>query len=372
MAYHIEKGTGVPAYMQLYRALRHDITGGVIRCGEKLPSRRTLAGDTGTSVITVDHALELLLDEGYISARARSGYYCIYKGDGFTPADTDGYSAAVGDDAEETSDDERGHFWGPEELFPFPTLARTMRRVLTSYGERIMVKSPNAGVPELRKAIVSYLARSRGMTVRPEQVVIGSGSEYMYSLIVQMLGKDRLYGLEDPSYDKIRRVYEACGAATEMLPMGSHGIRSRALAAAKADVLHITPFHSYPSGVTADASKRHEYIRWALQRDAVIVEDDMDSEFSLSAKAEDTLFSLEPQRTVIYMNTFSRTIAPSIRSGYMVLPAERAADMREKIDFYSCTVPVFEQYVIAECLTDGDFERHISRVRRHIRQQSLA
>lgn len=371
MKYYIDKTSSAPAYLQIYKELRKDITSGIYQYGDRLPSKRTLAEDTGTSVITTDHAFQLLLEEGYVDAKERSGYYCIYK---------EGENLPVGDQAEDVADengplrtftpeqDTADSYWNPPEDFPFSIFAKTMRRVLSQYGEKILIKSPNFGIPELRQAIAAYLARSRGILVHPEQVVIGSGSEYMYSLIVQMLGRDKLYGLENPSYHQIQKVYEACGAKTELLDMGSHGIRSSALRTSDAQVLHITPFHSYPSGVTADASKRSQYIRWAQKRKAVIIEDDMDSEFTMSTKAEDTLFSLEPRHTVIYMNTFSRTIAPSIRSGYMVLPSDRADALKEKISFYSCTVPVFEQYVLTEFIRSGDFERHINRVRRKLRK----
>ncbi|MFR1758460.1 MAG: PLP-dependent aminotransferase family protein [Christensenellaceae bacterium] len=253
--------------------------------------------------------------------------------------------------------------------FPFGVLARTMRRVLTDYGQRILVKPPNSGCLQLREAICRYLARSRGIAVRPEQVVIGSGAEYLYSLIVQLLGERRVYAVEHPCYDKIRRVYLANGVTCDLLRLGADGILSEELERTKATVLHVTPFNSYPSRITASASKRMEYIRWAQRRDAMIVEDDFDSEFTVSTKAADTLFSLEPERTVIYLNTFSQTIAPSMRVGYMVLPAQWVEPFGRALGFYSCTVPVFEQYVLSELIDSGDFERHINRVRRARRRQ---
>ena len=207
--------------------------------------------------------------------------------------------------------------------------------------------------------------------VLPEQIVIGSGSEYLYNLIVQMLGRDRVFALEDPSYEKIRLVYEASGVQCRMIPMDREGVRLGALGRTEASVLHVTPFNSYPSGITATASRRAGYIRWAAGKDRFIIEDDFDSEFSMSTKAEDTLFSLEPLKSVIYMNTFTRTISPAVRVGYMVLPAELSTAMQEKISFYSCTVPVFTQHMLAELIRSGDFERHINRVRRR-RRQALA
>ena len=243
-----------------------------------------------------------------------------------------------------------------------------MRNVISKYNERILLKSPNQGCLELRQAISEYLSRGKGIYITPDRIIIGSGAEYLYGLIVQLLGRDKIYALEDPSYEKIHSVYKANGAECEFLKLGKNGILSSELNSAKASVLHVTPFRSYPSGVTANASKRNEYIIWAKMRNGYIIEDDFDSEFTVSTKNEDTVFSLDPNRRVIYINTFSKTIAPSMRIGYMVLPEELCGIFEEKIGFYSCTVPVFEQYVLAEFINNGDFERHINRVRRKRRQ----
>lgn len=381
--YKVDKEKKEPAYLQLYTQLREDITNGTYRYGDVLPSKRQLAEDTDTSVITVEHAYALLIDEGYLESRERSGYYVIYReGDAFPVADQsdrlDSNRTVMSkenrrsEQASAAATDEKTYvprFPEARECFSFSAYAKIMRRVLSQYGERILVKSPSFGVPELRTAISSYLARSRGIRVSPEQIVIGSGSEYLYSLLVQMLGRDKLYGIEDPSYKRIRLVYEANGASVDPLKMGHNGILSSELKRTEADVLHITPFHSYPTGITADASKRAEYIRWAEEHRALIIEDDVDSEFTMSAKAEDTVFSLEPDHTVIYLNTFSRTISASMRMSYMVLPAALSEELKAKIAFYSCSVPVYDQYVVAEFITSGDFERHINRVRRLLRKR---
>ena len=378
--YSINPELRQPAYLQLYNQIREDITNGICPFQSKLPSKRYLASETGTSVITVQHAYDLLADEGYIEYRERSGYYVIYKENELFPvasaaddfSSSDGAASEPVDAAElhEISDIPiRGPIVTPEqEQFPFNTLARKARKVLSEYGESLLVRSPNSGTVLLREAIAQYLARSRRMNVAPDQIVIGSGSEYLYNLIVQILGRERTFALEDPSYEKIRLVYEASGVHCEMLPMDREGVRLGALRRSDASVLHVTPFNSYPSGITATASRRAGYIKWASSEDRYIIEDDFDSEFSMSTKAENTLFSLEPQRSVIYMNTFTRTISPAVRVGYMVLPAERSAAMKEKISIYSCTVPVFTQHLLAELIRSGDFERHINRVRRRRRQ----
>ena len=356
MNYNIEKQNGVPAYLQLYTQLRADIVAGVYPFGARLPSKRLLAAELELSVVTAEHAYALLCEEGYAEARERSGFFVLYRAsDGFAPA-----AAPLRRSPQTRHSD--------TVVFPFSVLARTMRAVLSDYGEGVLLRSPNEGCGELRSALAAYLGRSRGIHVASSQIVIGSGAEYLYGLLVQLLGRERIFALESPSYNKIRLVYEANGVVCDMLPLGPEGIVSQALQATRATVLHVTPFHSFPSGVTASPSKRREYIRWALRRDGYLVEDDFDSEFTVSTKAEDTVFSLAPDGPVIYLNTFSKTIAPAIRVGYMVLPRALAASFQARLGFYSCTVPVFEQLVLARFIDSGDFERHINRVRRSNRR----
>lgn len=358
MKNYIDPNSSKPAYLQLYERLRDDITSGAFAYGTKLPSKRLLAEETGVSVITVEHSYAILADEGYIEARPRSGYFTIYRERDFLS------SAHV-----PTAPTRKIPAHHGKTEFPFSVLARTMRKVLTDYGQDILSKSPNHGCAELRGAIAAYLARSHGITVRPEQVIIGSGAEYLYTLIAQLLGKDHIFALEDPSYDKIRRVYQAGGVTCDLLKLGHDGIRSAELERTEATILHITPFNSYPSGITATASKRKEYLLWAKKRQGYIVEDNYDSELTVSTKQEDPLFSRDDTDCVLYLNTFSKTIAPSIRVGYMLLPESLLARFEETLGFYSCTVPLFEQYVLAELINSGDFERHINRVRRARRKE---
>lgn len=357
MKYKADK-TQRPVYLQIYRQIRADIISGVYPCGTRLPSKRLLSDELGVSVITVEHAYSLLCDEGYAESRERSGYFAIFR-------QTDGFAASA-DTPEKAPKPYGAHHTSAD--FPFSVLAKTMRKVLSDRGENILERSPNSGCTELREALRRYLARNRGMNVRLEQIIVGSGAEYLYGLIVEMLGRDSVYGIEAPSYEKIEQVLSAAEASYEPLPLSNYGIDSAALAKTRANVLHTTPYRSFPSGITASANKRHEYIRWATDG-KVIIEDDFESEFSVSTKSEDTLFALSENDNVIYMNTFSKTISPSLRIGYMVLPEHLVPLFEEKLGFYSCTVPTFEQLVLAELIDSGDFERHINRVRRSKRKE---
>ncbi|MBQ9080892.1 MAG: PLP-dependent aminotransferase family protein [Clostridia bacterium] len=360
MKYIIQENDQTPAYIQLYRQVRDDIVEGIYPYNSKLPSKRMIADEVGVSTITVEHAYALLCDEGYIEAKERSGYFVIFRSD-------DGFASCSKYEAPHIT--LGGHHPEASAEFPFSVLTKTMRKVMTDLGESILDRSPNSGCTELRESIRQYLARSRGIFADTDQIIIGSGSEYLYTLIVELLGRDRIYGIESPSYKKIEQVYRAADVTYESLPLGHDGIESNSLWESNADILHITPYRSFPSGITATASKRHEYLRWASTDNRYIVEDDFESEFSISKKPEETLFGSSPNANVIYMNTFSKTLSPALRVGYMVLPKSLVSDFEKKLGFYSCTVPTYIQFVLAQLISNGDFERHINRVRRNKRKE---
>ncbi len=358
MKYTIDKNNR-PVYLQIYKQIRQDIIDGLYPFNTKLPSMRLLCDELSVSTVTVDHAYGLLCDEGYAEARERSGFVVIFRKD-------DSFAATAEVSPVKIPIEHSKHDY-PD--FPFSVLSKTMRSIISDYGEDILERSPGLGCLQLREAIRQYLARNRGINVFPEQIVIGSGAEYLYSLIIELLGKKRVYGIESPSYKKIEQVYRAAEVSCDLLPLSHDGIDRAALLRTTASVLHTTPYRSFPTGITASASKRHEYIRWSSKNDRYIIEDDFESEFSVSTKSEETLFSLSEHDNVIYLNTFSKTISPSLRVGYMVLPASLVGEFAQRLGFYSCTVPTFEQLVIAELINSGDFERHINRVRRNMRKR---
>ena len=172
-----------PAYLRLCRELREAVLAGVYPPGSRLPSKRQLSAELGLSLITVEHALSLLADEGYAVSRERSGFYSAFGGAAAAAPRARLEDMSLPADAPD---------------FPFSALARIMRRVLSDYGERILLRSPNCGCGELRAELAAYLARSRGIVVRPEQIVVGSGAEYLYALVIQLLGRERLYAREEP------------------------------------------------------------------------------------------------------------------------------------------------------------------------------
>ena len=234
-----------PVYLQIYRQIRQDIIEGIYPLGSRLPSMRLLCDELSVSTVTVDHAYALLCDEGYAESRERSGFFVIFK-------KSDGFAAPAEAHTAHSVAPQTFHTY-PE--FPFSVLSKTMRKVLSDYSDVLRERSPNAGCTELREAIKSYLIRNRGMNVESKQIIIGSGSEYLYGLIIAMLGRSRVYGIESPSYQKIEQVYRAAEANYELLTLSHDGIDSTALASTKASVIHTTPYRSFPTGITASEGK---------------------------------------------------------------------------------------------------------------------
>lgn len=359
MKYIIDKSKR-PIYLQIYAKIREDVINGIYGLGSKLPSKRSLAEEIGVSTITVEHAYALLCEEGYVESKERSGFVVIFQ-------QKDGFAISK----PFTTQYQDYHVENASNNFPLSVLSKTMRKVLTEHGNALFEKSNYSGCFELKHAIKNYLARNRGVLVDENQIIVGAGSEYLYRLIIELLGRDLVYAIESPSYKKIEQVYKANEISYRSLPLTHTGIDSNALSKTDANVLHTTPYRSYPTGVTATASKRHEYIRWANHPNRYIIEDDFESEFSVSTKPTETLFSLSRADNVIYLNTFSKTISPSLRIGYMVLPKQLVSSFEQKLGFYTCTVPTFMQYVLSELINNGDFERHINRVRRNKRKNLL-
>lgn len=364
-------------YALIYENLRANITDGTIKYGEKLPSKRAAADSFDASVITVEHAYELLESEGYIESRPRRGYFARYVADGILAEkesdfpfpeefaienQTDGNDAsAKGTNAKGTNAKDTN---AKKERFPFGVYASAVRAVLNDLGDKITEKTNGSGAPALKSAIKNYLKTSRDVHADENRIIIGAGAEYLYGVIAKLFGAGETFAIETPSYGIIEKIYSLNGVKTEKLRLGTDGVLSEDLAACRAKVIHVTPYRSFPTGVTASASKRAEYLRAAKKIGAYIVEDDYESEFSLSAKLTETLFKNTPDDNVIYINTFSKSVFPSLRLAYMILPEKLAAKYYEKFGDFSCPVPTLEQYVAAKIISDGSFARHVNRVRR--------
>ena len=243
-----------------------------------------------------------------------------------------------------------------------------MRETMSDEADKLMVRSPSTGIAPLRNAIADYLYQFRGMTVEPEQIVVGAGTDYLYSLIIQLLGRSKTYAAEDPAYQKISKMYRSNEVSFIPVPLDKNGVDITYLNQTEADVLHISPSHHFPTGIVTPISRRYELLSWASKTsDRYIIEDDYDSEFRLLGKPIPSLQSIDVADKVIYMNTFSKTLTSTIRISYMVLPKSLMERYKKELNFYSCTVSNFEQYTLAKFIERGHFEKHINRMRNHYR-----
>ncbi len=364
LTYELKKSPGVPLYEALYRCIRGDILSGKLAAGEKLPSKRALSAHLEVSKITVEAAYNQLAAEGYIAAREKVGYFVEAVDAAPQPTRQETHPAAS---FQESRPDLLDLTANTPAKFPFTVWSRLQREALLDFGHSLLEPVPHQGVSALRQAIAGHLAGFRGMQVDPENIIIGAGTDFLYNLLLQLLGQDRIYALEEPGYGKIRRIYDAAGAKSILVPMDSQGVIPEAIG--DADVLHISPSHHFPTGLITPMQRRQALLRWASDGEKWIIEDDYDSEFRFDAHPMSAMYSPSDNGRVIYMNSFSKSLAPSIRIGYMVLPHRLMAQFREKLGFYSCTVSGFEQHTLARFLSQGHFEKHINRMRKFYRSR---
>lgn len=360
LTYEIDKSSSEPLYVQIYQKIRSAIECGAIEYGEKLPSKRSFAAQLGLSVITVENAYSQLAAEGYIRSVPKKGYYAEKLRTKLPAASVPLPSPAECVSADRSSENE---------LFPFTVWAKLMREELSSDQEKLLTKPPFEGVYELRSAISCHLKQFRNITAAPEQIIIGAGTEYLYMLMNILFGNNYIFAVEEPGYSKITEIYANYGIKCERLPVLSDGIDTDHLKKIKTDVIHISPSHHFPTGVITSVGKRYSILEWASQSpDRFIIEDDYDSEFRLSGKPIPSMYSIDVMDKVIYMNTFSKSLASTIRISYMVLPLPLLQKYKEKLGFYSCPVSTFEQYTLARFIREGYFEKHINRMRVHYKK----
>lgn len=369
LTYPIEEAGTESLYEYLYRCIRQDILNRTLKPGDRLPSKRNFAKNLKVSVITIENAYAQLLVEGYIYAVERKGYFV----------------ANISEQAVLPDKEKEKKEWKEEKApvlfadftsnrissrqFPFSIWTKLQREVISSISsEDMLAASPAGGVWKLRKAIAEHLYQFRGMSVDPDQIIVGAGTEYLYHMLIQLLGREHIYGVEDPGFTKITKVYESNGVTCAHISFDGAGVKIEELEESNADILHISPSHHFPTGIVMPISRRYELLAWAGRKESrYIIEDEYDCEFRLNTKPIPTLQSIDGMEKVIYMNTFSKSLAPSFRISYMVLPPHLMKRYREELGFYSCTVSAFEQFTLAEFMERGYFEKHINRMRNYYR-----
>ena len=364
LTYAMEQRGDLSLYEYLYRCIRRDILSGALAAGERLPSKRALAEHLHLSVITVEGAYAQLEAEGYVHTLPRRGFF-VSPVERTSPAPTVPAPAAEPEERAWRLDLKRNRV--DMARFPVSTWARLTRRVLSEDGAALLRPVPHQGLPALRQAIADDLRHFRGMAADPAQILVGAGAEYLYLLLAQLLGREAVVAVEDPGYPKIRQVYGSLGLPCCPVPLDGQGMDLAALAASGASVAHLSPNHHYPTGLVTPIARRQALLRWAEDTGGYLIEDDYDSELRFTGRPIPTLQSIDRGGRVLYMNTFSQTISPSMRLGFVVLPPALLAEYRRRLDFYACTVPALEQHVLALFLSEGHYERHLARMRKEYR-----
>lgn len=367
LTYSMENRGNLPLYAYLYRCIRSDILKGTLRADERLPSKRQLAEHLRLSVITVENAYQQLEAEGYIYTRPKRGFF-VSKIERLSGPPHSMDIPAPPPEPQSWRLDLRSNRVDSSR-FPVSIWTRLTRQVLSEGSAPLLSPVHHQGLPALRQAIANDLRDYKGMSISPEQIIIGAGAEYLYLLLAQLLSRDAVFAVEDPGYPKIRQVYDKYGAICNPVPLDSQGIDLNALTASGATVVHISPTHHYPTGLVTPIGRRQALLRWAEGHDALIIEDDYDSEFRFSGRPIPTLQSIDHTGCVVYMNTFSQTISPSMRVGFMVLPPRLLERYHRDLNFYACTVPALEQHVLARFLDQGYYEQHLARMRKEYRSR---
>ena len=335
LTYNLSKRGKTPIYEYLYKCIRDDILMGRIKAGDKLPSKRSFAKHLGVSVITVENAYTQLLIEGYVSSVEKSGFYV-------TSLERSGKAKGPVPKGLIEEEFEYSYFSDLRSNrlqrlnFPFSTWARLMRYTISSYDDALLKTVPYNGIYELREALCTYLHNNKGMNVEPYQIFIGSGTEYLYSRLIQLFGTDTRWAIANIGNQKISNIYDMYNAKWSFVDTDNMGPLVESLIRHRSNVVHISPANNFPIGNVMQVKRRQELLAWAeASSERYILEDDYDSEFRYRGAPIEPVYAMDTAGRVIYLNTFSKTLIPSLRISYMVLPPELVERYQKKLSFYS-------------------------------------
>ena len=356
-----------PLYEQIYLAIKRDIEDGKISFGERLPSTRLLAANLNVSRFTVELACEQLVSEGYIQARAGSGFFVCDLSNlfsGITGGEQLGIAVSQAVDQQPDIRIDFSPFAIDAVHFPYKVWKKRNREVMDENTD-ILTAREAAGDRGLRETIATYLYRARGVHCAPDQILIGAGNEYLLLLLIQMLGGGCSVLMENPTYMQAYEVFRHAGCQVNLGAVDEEGLLLSALDASLAEVVYVMPSHQFPMGTVMPLMRRQELLEWAAAAEGrYIIEDDHDSEFRYVGKPIPSLQSRDQNDCVIYFGTFSKSISPALRMSYMVLPRHLSERFHREYDFYSSTVPTGQQLAVQRFMESGDFERHLNRMRR--------
>lgn len=363
LTYDLNKSGKLPKYDYLYQCIRDDIISGKIKSNEQLPSKRALANHLSIGLITVANAYEQLITEGYIVAKERVGYFVQELPEDFIKKNQE---------KNEVTKEEPEHEYFADfmanrislKLFPISIWNQMLRQALYDNSDTLFKTIPYNGIYELREAIADYLHKNRGMTVSPSQVIIGAGTEYLYSRLIQLFGRKSTFGFEESSFDKLSTICTAYGNPYNFIPIDESGLIVDELKKSATDIVHVSPSNHFPTGIVMPIKRRLELMEWAYESDnRYIIEDDYDSEFRYKGKPIPALQGFDKNERVIYIGTFSKSIAPSIRISYMALPKKLMRYYQSRYPF-AVTISKVDQKIVELFLRNGHYERHLNRMRR--------
>ena len=366
-AISLEAGNQKPFYEQIYAAIRDAILSGRIPQGEKLPSTRFEAEFLSCSRSTVELAYEQLLSEGYIESEPCRGYFVCDVRELYHLTDA-GQDTVLPKPEPQPGKPAYAVDFSPNGIalnqFPFASMGKIMRNLLLDEGEQMLKGGEPFGEKDLRQAICDYLYQSRNVKCAPGQIIVGAGNEYLQILLSQVLGWERRVAMESPTYLRAFRTFQNIGYPVEEIPMDRDGMRVDILAETEADLAYVMPSHQFPMGTVMPMKRRLELLNWAVKKEGrYIIEDDYDSEFRYRGKPIPALQGMDRAGRVLYLGTFSRSIAPATRVSYLVLPAHLTEVFRERCGFYACTVSTVMQRAICQFIREGHFEKNLNRMR---------
>lgn len=393
MTIRLQTEGNICLYEQIYNHIKSEMKEGKLLAGERLPSTRSLAEFLGVARSTVDTAYGQLLDEGYIEAIPCKGYFVCsidtladfargeqdadYRADDLSEqrlAETEEGIRSTEEAGEKETARETEVDFSPYSIsmdgFPFDTWRRISKHVLSEDNRRLFSRGEPQGDRELRETISRYLHSSRGVNCRPEQIIVGAGNDYLLMLLEKILGSGVKVAMENPTYLRSYRIFSSFAEEICILETDENGMRPNELKATDANVVYVMPTHQFPSGTIMPIGRRNELLKWAGKAEnRYIIEDDYDSEFRYRGKPIPALQSLDEKGKVIYLGSFSKSIAPSIRVSFMVLPEELLRKYKSDCYFYSCTVSRIDQSILNEFVRDGYLERHLNKMRKIYREK---
>ena len=358
-----------PLYQQIEEYLKQEIQEGRLVAGMRLPSSRALSANLLVSRSTIETAYDQLVAEGYIEPVAYKGYYvCEIEGMYFQKAE---YTKQNNPEKTEIKQRRKLQKYRYDfalngiapESFPTHTWKQLAKQVLNDSTEEIFAQGNPYGEDSFREAIAEYLYHARGVKCEKSQILVGAGNDYLLMVLATLFECNKKVAMENPTYLSAWYDLKHTGCSMCTVKSDEMGICIEELEKTGADVVYVMPSHQFPMGTVMPLKRRMELLRWADENQTYIIEDDYDSEFRYKGKPIPALQGFDKNERVIYIGTFSKSIAPSIRISYMALPKKLMRYYQSRYPF-AVTISKVDQKIVELFLRNGHYERHLNRMRR--------